>query len=389
MASERRQFIAILLGMTAVKLWLAAVWGGTADILHMRMAAEAFLSGHDVLEPSNMGFAPSFFPLGHYLLAAGSLALSRATGVPFMFLVKVPAVLADLGIAWLLLAMPRAGARAALIYMANPITLLLSSYHGQFHTVAVAGTAASLWLAEQGSCRWSGVALGLAASVRQHFAVLIVPLLRKAAAGRRALLAGFVLTVIPMNIWLLGSAHPDRVFAPTWTYGSWGYTMLLVQGPRVLRLLGVERLASAVTALNGLLEAHGTAVCWIWAVVFAVWAWRQGPNLDLWHAAVLFPLGLCAVTPGFGVQWLVWALPFWLIVHRRRAEIYCVLVSLFLMGSYWQWQLPVKYGVRSITANLSLLSPFDLAGLIGVGAVGLLTWAYCAISAWQLMRRPA
>lgn len=380
---------AVLIAVTLVKLVVAACCGGTADLLHMRLAAEAFLAGQDIFEPANMAGAPSFFPLGHYLLAAGSLWVSRITGWPFAWLVKVPAIVADLAIAVLLLRLPRAGARAALVYLLAPITILLSVYHGQFHTVAVAGTALALWLAERGRFGASGVALGLAASVRQHFAVLLIALTRRARISWPALLIGFLLTVVPLNIWLLGSAHPARVFAPTWTYGSWGYAMVVQQGPRLLTLLGVPGLADVAAGINGVLELRGTVLCWVWAAGFAVWAWRRGPALDLWRAATVFPLGLCAVTPGFGVQWLLWALPFWLVVHRRRATIYGALVSAFVMGSYWQWHLNAKYGVRSITANLGLLSPGDLAGLVLVGVVGVAAWGYCAVSAYRLMREPA
>lgn len=387
--SPQRGQIAVLgwfMGLTLLKLLLAASTGGTADILHMRLAAEALLAGQDIFDPANMAGAPSFFPLGHYLLATGSLLLATITGLPFSFLVKVPAILADLLIAVVLQRIPRAGIRAAIWYLASPVTILLSAYHGQFHTVALAGAVLALWLAEQGKWASSGLVLGLGASVRQHFAVLLAPVLSRARSARRELLISFALTFVSLNAWLLWSAHPDRVLSPTWTYGSWGYSMFLLQGPRILHLLGLGNLGVLIGDLNRFLE-HGTVVCWVWAAYFAVWAWRRGPALDLWKAATIFSLGLYTVTPGFGIQWLLWALPFWLVVNVRRAVVYGLLVSGFVMGSYWQWQLNAKYGIRAITAHMDLLSIADFTGLIAVGVLGVVTWAYCAGSTWQLMRR--
>ena len=86
------------------------------------------------------------------------------------------------------------------------------------------------------------------------------------------------------------------------------------------------------------------------------------------------------------MQWLVWAVPFWLVVNRREAMRYSLLAGAFLAGCYWQWGLNEKYGVGSLTAHLNQLTTGDLVGVLLVGAVGLLTWLYCARTAWRLVR---
>ena len=98
-------------------------------------------------------------------------------------------------------------------------------------------------------------------------------------------------------------------------------------------------------------------------------------------------LGIYSVSPGFGVQRLIWAVPFWLIDNPREAIGYSALAGAYLAGSYWQWSLNAKYGVGSITANLDLLTWGDLAGVFLVGAIGFLTWVYCARAAWRLASR--
>lgn len=376
-----------LIGLTLVKIFLAWSWGGTADIPQTEAQARAFLAGADVLVPGETSGNPSFFPMGHYLLAAGCLLLAQAFGWPFAFVIKLPAILSDLSVACLLRRIPRAGATAAFLYMVNPLSWLLSVYHGQLHTVAMAGAVLALWLAGQGQPGFSGLALGLAASVRQHFAVLLLPLVRHAQAQRVLLAGSFLLTVMTLNAWLLGSQHPGRILTPTWTYGSWGYTMVLLHGSRLLDRLGWTTLTHAAGTVNDLLLTWGWVVYWAWTAAFAVWVWRQRRPMDSWQAALLFLVGLYAVSPGFGVQWLIWAVPFWLLVDRRGALIYSALAGLFLAGSYWQWTLNTKYHLASITANLHQLAPWDLAGVFGVGAMGFLTWAYCVRTAWRLAWR--
>lgn len=375
----------LLLMITIIKLALAGMWGWTADIPQTFEQAKAFVAGRDFLDPKNTGGGPAFFPIGHYCLAAACLLISQWTGITFSFLIKAPAILADLGVSLLLRSMPRGGNRPAVLYMVNPVTFLLSVYHGQLHTVALAAAVFTVWLADRGWFGLGGLVLGLAASVRQHYAALIVPLAMVSGRRRSVTLVVFALTLFLLNAPLLGTAHPDRILAPTWTYGSWGYTMLLLQGPRVLTLVGFSHAGFVAGFLNRTFQVYGFLLYWIWATVFGVWVWRRRGE-DLWHAALFFLVGLYVVSPGFGVQWLVWVVPFWLIVNPRGAIVYSALAGAFLAGSYWQWGLNAKYGVRSLTANLNLLTWGDLAGVLLVGALGFLTWVYCAKAGWRLAR---
>jgi len=377
-----------LVAITAIKLVLAAHWGWTNDIPQAQMHAEAFLAGRHHLSPWSID--PTYatiFPLGYYVLSCSAVLAAQATGWPFAFWIKVPAILADLVIALALRAMPRGGGRAAFLYMVNPVSFLLAVYHGQLHTVATMEAVLALWAAERGRSGLSGAALGLAASVRQHFGLLILPLGLIVRPRWRSLLLSFALVTVLANLTLLGTYRRNIIASPVWAYGAWGYGMLLLQGPRLLRLSGLERFASLTDGINGWLSAHGPWLYWGWAAVFCAWIfWRARTHRlpDAWHAALFFLTGLYTISPGFGVQWLIWALPFWLVVNRREAMGYLVLASLFLAGSYWQWTLNAHYGLASITAHLEQLSRTDIAGVTLVGVAGLLTWGYCARTAWAL-----
>jgi hypothetical protein len=378
--------VGVFVGITLAKLALAAVWGETADITNIFEQGRGFVAGRDVLDAQATGGHPSFFPTGNYLLAAACLVVSQALHVPFAFVVKVPAILADLFIALLLRASPRGGERAAWWYLVNPVTFLLAVYHGQLHTVAVAVLVLSVCLAERGRPGPSGAALALAASVRQHFAGLLVPLLRCTGSKWPIALASCAAVGVALNVRLLASAHLDRLLAPALLYGKWGYTLLLLQGSRLLELLGLDTLKTVSAALTRWLDTYAIVPYVVWTLVCWVWSVRQGASLNLWKATLVFLVGLYAVSPGFGVQWLVWALPFWLIVNLRGALWYSVLAGAFLVGSYWQWGLNAKYGVDSLTANLAVLSQGDLAGVLLVGALGVLTWAYCVGATWRLAK---
>ena len=377
----------LLIAVTLVKLVLAAFWGGTADIPQTLAQAQALLAGRDLLDPTSTGGNPSFFPIGHYAIAAGCLWLSQLTRMPFSFWIKTPAIFADLGVSWLLRSMPRGGNKAAFLYIVNPVTFLLSVYHGQLHTVAMAAALLAYWFADRGWSGRSGWMLGVAASVRQHFAVLLLPLIIRPRANRARLTLACIATALVINLPLFTSAHLIRILFPTWTYGSWGYAMLFQHSPQLLGLAGGHG-PSILTTLNQALHTYGPLFYLLWAAGFVIWTIRSHSD-DPWAAALLFLLGIYVISPGFGVQWLIWVVPFWLMVSYRQAAGYSLIAGVFLAGSYWQWSLNAKYGIDALTANLHQLSRSDLAGVVLVGVCGALTWLYAAQAAWRLARAPA
>jgi hypothetical protein len=196
----------------------------------------------------------------------------------------------------------------------------------------------------------------------------------------------FFVVLILSNIPLFSSTHIKNVFVPVSNYGLWGYSMILNHGPRLLSLAGFNRVESLMTPLNNALELYGPGFYLIWALIFSIWYWYREPENE-WSAGLFFLLGIYTIGTGFGVQRLIWVVPFWLIVSFRQGTIFCILASIYLIGSYWQWTLNDKYSVVSITQNLDVLKVCDLFGLIIVGMFGFLTWAYCARTFFQIWRK--
>jgi hypothetical protein len=372
-----RRLLLLLLVITALKLALATIAGASQQVVELRAQAETFLEAKNVYDPRNTAKSPSFFLLGNYLLAAACLGLSHATRIPFEVTIKGPAILADLGIAWILL---RAGrSDAALWYLLSPVTLLLSVYHGQLHTVALLGCVAALRLVELGHPAASGAALAVATGIRQHFAALAVPLTRDGSGFRGRLLLAFVAVTAALSLPLLSLTDCVTCpLAPALNYGAWGYGLLLLQGPRVLARIGLQQPADAMQTINGAIATHASVIALVWPAVFGL-ASLVKPHTSVWRAAFVYILGLYVFTPGVAVQWLVWALPFFLLLEPRCGAAYSALAGAFLIGSYWKWTLNAAHGVYRLTAHLEVVSRTELLGLVLVGAVGLTLWGLCAL----------
>ncbi len=375
----------VLVGITFLKMFLIGVLGSTADVGQMLASGKAVIEGSDILDPVNTGGNPSYFLYGHSMIVTSCIFISQYLNISFDAVIKVPAILSDLAIALILLRIPVGGSRVALIYMLNPVTFLLSVYHGQLHTVAVAGVVFSLYLMNRNRFVLSGFVLALASIIRQHFAVLIVLLVRRSGRFVNTGIMIFFVVLILSNLPLLSSSHIENIFVPVSNYGLWGYSMLLSHGPRLLSLIGFENVGFLLAPLNNVLKLYGPSLYWFWALIFFSRYWNEKLD-DKWSPTLIFLLGIYTIGTGFGVQRLIWVVPFWLIVSFRQGMIFCGLASIYLIGSYWQWTLNAKYSVGSITANLVVLSAGDLIGLLLVGTFGFLTWAYCARTFFQLWR---
>ena len=130
--------------VTLIKVAVSLYVGWTVSVNEIAGQARAFETGADVFDPRRTGNNAAFFPAGNYVLAGACAAVARAVHQPISVVVKWPAIAGDLVIALVL--QQRWGARPAWLYMLSPLSLVLSVYHGQFHTPALAATVAALHL---------------------------------------------------------------------------------------------------------------------------------------------------------------------------------------------------------------------------------------------------
>jgi hypothetical protein len=355
----QRRWGVVLVVVCLLKILVAAQLGASRSVGEIRAQAEAVLAGTDVLEPSNTGKNPSFFPGFNHVLAAGCLLLARALGVELAFALKLLAIVCDLGIGLLLLA--RSGAAASLAYTASPITIVLSVYHGQLHTTATAFAFAAIVLSERGRAAAAGVLLALATGVRQHFFALL-PVL----PHRLASVAGFALAFVVTSAPLLALAHaPQRLLAPAFDWGNWGWGLVLWHSPRALRIVGLSELAEGCQALVAALAPALPALALAWPLIFMVsQAWRPGPPQ---RAALVLGLGIYLATPAISVQWFVWVMPFLAVVSARLCAAFGALSGAYVLASYWLWSLSGNYE-----------TPLQVLGVRGVEVLGLSVWLFCA-----------
>lgn len=277
----------------------------------------------------------NFLPLMPYLFA-----LELSTGLSWEIGGKLVPVLADLVVVALLgqFAAKRFSKQAPLLYAVCPVPILVSAVHGQVEPVALALGLGALLMARRHAPFRAGALAGLAIATKTWPVILGVGVVRDTPPRswwRLALPAGAALLALLLSVKYLlrGSLHEivhvltgyrSLVGAGGWTgalnalgIAGWGYS-----GPNVevFQRIGTVLMVVAV----------GTIL-----VLF-----RRADGVVL-TAALL--LAILIVSAGFGVQYLVWPLPYVLLLRRRAGLVFAAAASIDAAFMY-----PLLGGVSSL-----------------------------------------
>jgi uncharacterized membrane protein len=313
---ERRLLIAALL----VRLVPAALIFGSDDVEAWRRWGGRLLEG---LSPYGSSFPIAWPPLW-LPVTAFAVSISETLHLPFHFVAKVPSILADVIIAFLLYAVAerygRSAQRTALAYALNPISIYTTSVHGNFDSFPLlcAMVAALLYAPDvEGDPRGfrAGGWLGAGAAFKTWPLLVLPALLTPSQSNRRrAIISGTAVA-----FWLIALLLPWPFFgrssiAFALTYrglpGWWGLTSL----PSLLPVVLSERTVTWI-----FYAAMGLAT-------LAVWKSRATVP-----TAVLFLLlTFFVASPGCAPQNFIWIVPIALIADPRRATAYTVLATAIL-----------------------------------------------------------
>lgn len=340
--------------------------GAVFDMESYRIVADLLRAGQDAYtHPDAEGRHP-YFPLQMYLMALARW-LSLSFDLPFPLLLKLPPILADVGITALIyragrklwrpagpLASEPAGkppvpdlaAFAALLYALNPIPLYVAAYHGQFDALPlVCALLAWYWFrfsgAAVGGQLVAGLLLGLGVLDKTWPAIFLPLFLLHAhgVAARARLVAGAAIPVVaglavylafwPSTLWdVLRTVLGYHAVA-----GWWGYTAVLNLLTAAAWQPGFAWLRPLEPAvLFTLAERYGTYVTLAALGLFYLAAGRSRDLLDGMLTVILL---LFTVTAGFGVQYLGWAVPLALLTRQLRPlRWYAGMAALLLEGTY-------------------------------------------------------
>ena len=250
------------------------------------------------------------YPPAYFLWIAVADGVADSTGLAFHGLVSVPAMAADVGIAWIVqMHLGRKGAdersrlAAAGLVLLGPAFVAISGYHGQIDSVAMLPAVAAVALWDRGGARrglTAGALIGVGIAVKTIPGLILLALLPSARSrGEAAALLG------------AAAAVPLVLLAPYLVHDAGAVMQALEYPPR--GTAGGIGLISTL-APNALLEAvldHATIwnALWLLALALALWRARLAPT----RAAVIVWLAAYVFATGFYLNYFVWGLSFILL----------------------------------------------------------------------------
>lgn len=331
-------FLCAMLGV-AIRWTLALRTVGTNDVLYWQRFMET------IAEHGSVEIYRRIWFYNHPPMMSGYLSLIRPL-VPyspngFPFLMKLPALLADLGSIWLIYRIvvrfwdARSATLAACLVALSPILISVSGFHGNTDPLFIfLVVLAAERLAVGRNPILAGAILGVATNVK-IVPVLTWPLFffwiptwrdrfRFFIPAGAIFAGGFA-----YHLWFAFADVKRNVFDYPSHTGLWGVTL-------VLRELGAEQLYALYARVGRwvmLLAMIGVGV--------VTGLRRSG---DPAHDGRLLFTGLgntflafFLLTPGFGIQYLAWLVPTGVFLGLRGALAYNVVGGAFVIGVYTFW----------------------------------------------------
>jgi hypothetical protein len=269
---------------------------------------------------------------------AGALWLERSGIGSFAVNVKLPAVAADLAIVALLgraASLGLAPAVAPWLYALHPVSVLVTSAHGQFDAIPLAFLLLSVLLAERGRQAASALALG-AGIATKSFPVLALPFLAF-ANGRSgpAALRYAALALVPGALLLVPFALADfpALRRELFGYGGiadFGWTGV-ARGVTWLATGSLPRSEARFWPLAAVVSKAVFLAAW-GALALAVQ--RRRLALGPTRAVLAVLLAFAALYGLQSAQYLLWVVPLALVRPDRPAAAHAVAASAGLVGFY-------------------------------------------------------
>ncbi|HEX9477155.1 MAG TPA: glycosyltransferase 87 family protein [Methylomirabilota bacterium] len=262
--------------------------------------------------------------------------LAHVSGLPFRFWLRFTCAVADLGSLALLVRLlgrrlsgPQA--RVALLWFAaSPIAILISGFHGNTDPILIFFVLLAIELIEGQRAAWlAGVALGVATDIK-ILPVLLVPAILLSLPGMRRRLefcvgagAAFLVGSVPFLL-MAPELVVARVFGYTSQFGTWGLSLIAL----------ILRENARFSWLGDLYLRHGKILSLCLVLGAALWPRPRSRRNVLFIQAGFLMFLFVSVIPGFGVQYLVWLMPWVGGPGFGPSAAFHIACTAFLFGYY-------------------------------------------------------
>ena len=323
------------------------------DTRYHREIASLILHGNNVYDV-NGGPRSPYLPLLVYA-QAGALLLEQRYDVPLLFTLKLLFSAFDVGIVWLLYRMTKNNLQAPLLYAINPISILITTVHGQFDIPALFFLLLATYLLQKKNEAAAATAFAFGIAWKTWPVLFLIPFIKHVRKKRYLLLVLCIPLVLVLFYSYFFHAQLLTIVRPQVTFrggfGAWGIPMIL--GGTLLAQLNTVRMLKVMSNL-------------VLLGIFA-YAIRMKPRRllqDLFQILLIFFI----FSPAFGIQWTTWIVPFLILLKPSLWRALVVVFTSWIAIAQGSWIMPQH---SPVVLNL-MLPLVTLHGIIGWAAVLIL-----------------
>lgn len=319
----------------AVRVVIALLTHGQPyDMNSVRIVREDLAAhGFHIYRYVNVGnwhwpYPPAFFP---WIALSGAIA--GAHSHVFEVLIRLPTILADAALAWVVQEYLRLrGASeasrlvAASVVLLGPVFVAVAGYHGQMDSLAILPAAAAVlvWERMDGERRAlvAGALIGLGGALKTVPLLMVLALAPSVRSWRELAKLALSAAAVPVALLIpFAIATPGLPEAALRKYhgfpGQGGLSLVLQPDLAKTWLMGVHNHPPHFSGLSRALGEHASIVNYAIFGATAAFLARHRPSPPL--AACVLWLALFAFAPSFFFQYLIWGLPFLLMAGYRRS----------------------------------------------------------------------
>ncbi|MDG4824515.1 glycosyltransferase family 87 protein [Asanoa sp. WMMD1127] len=350
--------VGVALLVRAVAVWVAFDQTPRDVASYFRTAGELLLKGADPMTHMPE-FRWNFLPFMPVVFGA-----ELKTGINWEISGKIAPVIADLVLVVLLakLGGQEHGRKVALLYALCPLAFLITAVHGQVEPIALAFGVGGYLAARRGRPGVAGTLLGLAIAAKTWPAVLVPGLLREIPWRRwwRALvgIAAVPLLFLLMIPFVLHDSLREAIHTLTGYrsfVGRWGWAGMAY----VWDVIGLGYAGPGVDTV----QRVGTLLTVVAVLAVLALLWKRGDGVVLTAGLMLV---FFAVTAGFGPQYLLWPVPFVLLLGRVTGIVYVTLAGVYAAMFYMIYE-----ALPDAREDMNIILPVGSLVVIVAGLVAL------------------
>jgi hypothetical protein len=363
---SRRFWLAVVLGGASARLWLWWVSLGCNDVTSWYKYAESIAANGLAETYRNVQLFNHPPLMGLYAMQAW-----RWSGEDlwtFAHLIKIPGLAGEALTLWALWRF--AGPQASAAYAWLPAAILVSGFHGNTDCLYAALVLVAVMAFDRQRFFLAGLLLAAALNVKL-IPLVLLPLVLIGSPNRKALLrltAGLAIGAAPFVLPALAAG--PAMYRNLVSYNSnavhWG--LLAILNPCV----EIPVLGKLAAATKGVYMVAGRYVI-LAAVTGVALRAKSRSSRPMAEQAALGAALFLLLTPGFGVQYVIFVAPLLCLVDVPEALRWGWVSGLFIGVVYWTFRVAAAHPTSLIDSN------FPLHARI----IGLAAWAILLHFVWR------